>query len=193
MNQNKPFKLLGLDLSSTVMGIAIIDSKCAPGNHLFSLKHLNLSKYETIKQKTDVLSECFREIFSDSDITCCGLEECLKGFSNGFSRPDVLITLGQISALCQYILMRDYPHIQVKLLNVRHARSVCLGKLLKSYKNTVYKTEKNYVFEWFRTQYPQWIFPLKEQKPKSKKIEFIPESKDMVDAFIIAMATLKEL
>ena len=60
------FKVLGLDLSAKTLGISIISSNSSPKNPLFSLEHLNLTQCDSIKQKTDALSECFQRLFSEN-------------------------------------------------------------------------------------------------------------------------------
>lgn len=178
-------KIVGLDISSITIGISILEPTRSSD---FILDYKSMKECNNLSERIEILTRSFQEIFTDKTITHCVIEDCLKGFKGKFFRPDALVLLGAVNALSQYIITRDYPHVTLTSLNVRHARKLVFGQLLKSYKNTEFKTEKNYIFHKFMELYSTREFPLKPQKPRSKKIEIIDEAYDMVDAWVMSKA-----
>lgn len=172
--------ILGCDVSTACTGVALIKED----DQSYILDKIQFKKCNTIWDKIDVVKDYFENLVKNYSITQIYVEEALIGFSSGGSSPQTIATLlkfnGQVCYIIRELIKQDPVYI-----NAAHARKVCgiklqaVKKIGKSHKDQVFEHMiandlKNYNWQMTRTG------------------KYIPESKDMCDAYVIAKAGLIE-
>ncbi len=175
--------VLGLDLSTSQIGISILDKKTG---EIVLLKAIDLNKVLKIKAKeakttTDVLIKKAK-IFNDTlqflmiqyDISHVFIEDFLMGYTFGRTSKKTIIALAQFQGMCR--LMIELSGLQCQAISVATARKLVIGKI----KKTKEQSQKDFVYEWFKLNIDPTIPDLKN-------------SKDMVDAWVISKSGWKLL
>jgi Holliday junction resolvasome RuvABC endonuclease subunit len=112
--------ILGLDISTTMVGCAIIDPST---KKLVRCENWDISKLEKIYEKSETIGAEISTLRSDYNIEHVFVETALKKFLPGRSRADTIIKLakfnGIVSWLC-YECLDIYP----TYINVNTARSL---------------------------------------------------------------------
>lgn len=117
MNEQKFF--LGLDVSTSVVGITILDQNCG----IVVMKHVDLGKIKDFWSKVDYIHKQLEELFSEYSIDEIFIEEPANKFSTGMSSSHTIHTLIKFNALvCWKVrLLKKEPH----LVTAAHARKTC--------------------------------------------------------------------
>jgi hypothetical protein len=79
--------ILGLDISTTVIGVALIDEQ---GNLVLS-EHWDISKQDTLFEKAEVVGSLMWELRTNHKIDYVFVETALKKFFPGKSRADTIV------------------------------------------------------------------------------------------------------
>jgi len=112
--------ILGLDISTTMVGVAIIDEN---SKNLVHSTGWDLSKIDTVYDKYELVGAEFCTLRGDYKIEHVFVETALKRFVPGRSRADTIIKLakfnGVVSWLCYDVLM-----LEPTFINVNTARSL---------------------------------------------------------------------
>jgi len=176
--------VLGLDVSTSVTGICVIDSDIAPddnGSHIVYLDRIDFKKCKTLWQKADVV---FKELSSlwptkGFKISKFALEEPLLGFSKGMSSAATITTLMRFNGIVSYIGRNSFG-IDPMYISAAAARKLCGVKLVK---RALGGPQKEQVFKHMSEHDLKHI-----QWPKKKSGADADWSRDATDAYVIARA-----
>jgi hypothetical protein len=168
--------ILGLDLSTSISGATILDSK---GEMIYNeswdmrnKRHFPtlFSKVQRIKQMIDILCDV-KKYRIDSIF----IEQSLMAFRSGFSSAKTILTLAKFNGIVSYVCEEDFGVIP-QFIGASTARKACGIKVAKGEKskqavlNFVLDNEDQFVIEY-----------TKQGNPK-------PGSYDRADSYIIAKA-----
>lgn len=111
---------MGLDVSTSTIGICLIDIKKST---LIALTHKKLTKYEDEYEKGD--NFCFADLGilkSKYVVRKIYIEEAAKKFTPGFSSANTIMTLGRFNGIISYMTYKEFG-IKPVMVNVRSARA----------------------------------------------------------------------
>ena len=173
--------ILGLDVSTSIVGTCIIDSDVTPdgtGNQILLLDRIEFKKCKTMWDKADMVAE-YLTMNTPHIIDRIVLEEALLGFRPGMSSAQTISTLLRFNGICSYIA-RNIFNKEPEYIGSGHARKLCGIKLLRT---ALGGPQKEQVFKHMsENDLKHVIWPLK----KSGKHE--DWTRDATDAFVIARA-----
>ena len=112
--------ILGLDISTTIVGLAIVDKET---RELLVSEHLDLTKFNTIFEKAELVGSELWQISRTYDIKHVFIETALKRFIPGKSRADTLIKLAKFNGIISWICFDSFE-FEPTYLNVNSARSL---------------------------------------------------------------------
>ena len=179
--------ILGLDVSTSCIGVCVIDSGLSPdesGSHILFLDRIEFKRCKTMWEKADVVSDFLRTklllpngnfIKPDAYV----LEEPLLGFSKGMSSASTITSLMRFNGIVSYICRQAYG-IDPVYLSAATARKTCGIKLMK---RAVGGPQKEQVFNHMSKndlKHVVW--------PKKKNGLDVDWSRDATDAYVIARA-----
>lgn len=183
---------LGLDISTTVTGIAVLESDPqAEHPKILLLDHIEFKGCETLWEKVDVVDQYLSEVATrvlgpvprirKFDRMC--IEESLQSFRPGFSSAATIVTLAKFNGLVSY-LGRKRLGLEPTYIASGTARKRCGIKVQRT-AAAGGKNAKQQCFEWCMAgPLKQHVWPLKKNgDPKDW-------SHDVTDAYIIARAGL---
>ena len=176
--------VLGLDVSTSVTGVSIVDPLMDPvaGANIAHLDRIEFKKCVTLWDKADrVKSELQLLKVRFPNITVFALEEPLLGFSKGMSSAATITTLMRFNGIVSYI-GRDVFGLEPTYVPAASARKLCGVKLQKT--SVAGMPHKEQVFKHMcehDLSHVRW--PL---TPKSGAI--VGWSRDATDAYVIARA-----
>jgi hypothetical protein len=186
--------ILGLDVSTSTIGVCIIDSGVqldGKGSHILLLDRIEFPKCKTLWDKADAVSrymdDLIRGSFDDADkqhltgiyVDRIVLEEPLMGFRSGMSSAQTITTLMRFNGIVSYIARRTFKQ-DPEYINAPHARKLCGIKLQKT---AVGGPQKEQVFAHMAAhdlQHVRW--------PVKKSGAVVDWSRDATDAYVIARA-----
>jgi len=177
--------ILGLDVSTSVTGVSIIDPSIPPGggSNILHLDVIDFKKCKSIWEKCDFAKKELLLLKTKfPNVSTFSLEEPLLGFSKGLSSASTITTLMRFNGIISYI-GRDIFLIDPTYISAASARKLCGIKLQKT--SLAGMSHKDQVFKYMREHdlaHVQW--PL---TPKSGVI--VPWAKDATDAYVIARAS----
>lgn len=169
---------LGLDISTSVVGICVLDSKTG---QLIKLTHKKLVKFEDEYEKADnFLSDWIDPSWKVRRIY---IEEAAKKFTPGFSSADTIMTLGRFNGILSYMVYQLFG-VKPIMVNVRSARSKLNIKI--DYKDKTSST-KDKVLLTVRTLNPSFPWIIREAKTGQFKGQMIYDkvNEDLSDAWVI--------
>lgn len=173
----KPEYVLGLDISTSTVGCAIIDAET---DEIKSLFYISLKKEKGLLNKARLLqSELEAQKIMPDHVA---IEAPLVMFKEGFSRAQVLSMLSQFNGMSQFMTFLLYK-VDPILYNVSTARKLSYPDL-KFPRGT---KRKELVQERTALEYPDIEFPLK----RTGRLK--DECYDMCDAVVIARAHSKSM
>ena len=166
--------ILGLDISSSKVGIAVIDEN----KKIIMLKLVKFEK-ESLENKALVLSEEFKQIKKKYKIKDVFIEEPISIYARGKSTAHVISVLQRFNGMCSLMCRLVYGDIPT-LINSRKARTLADVKIPGRLKS---KEIKKIIIEEMSKRY-QKDFPT----PKTKFGNYKPGTDDKADALVIALA-----
>lgn len=164
--------ILGLDISTSTVGAAIIDEDT---DEIKSLFYVSLKKEKGLLNKIKLLKNELQK--QELPISHVAIEEPLVMFKEGFSRAQILSLLSQFNGMSQFLVFLLY-NVDPIMYNVNNARKRSFPEL----KFPKGKKRKELVQEAVAEAYPDVDFPLK----RTGKMK--DECYDMCDAVVIARA-----
>jgi len=176
--ENKRLVDLAFDISTSVVGICVLDSKTG---ELVKLTHKKLVKFKDEYEKADnFLSDWVEPSWKVRRIY---IEEAAKKFTPGFSSADTIMTLGRFNGILSYMVYQLFG-VKPIMVNVRSARSKLNIKI--DYKDKTSST-KDKVFLIVRTLNPNFPWIIREAKSGQFKGQMIYDKvgEDMSDAWVI--------
>lgn len=176
--------ILGLDVSTSVTGVCIVDPSVDPGcGNISYLDRIEFKKCVTLWDKADrVKHELLLLKDRFPSISIFALEEPLLGFSKGMSSAATITTLMRFNGIVSYI-GREVFGVDPTYIPAASARKLCGVKLQKT--SVAGMPHKEQVFKYMcehDLSHVEW--PL---TPKSGAI--VGWSRDATDAYVIARAS----
>lgn len=187
-------KVIGLDVSTSVTGIAIVeDSKQSPaGAKILLLDHIEFKNAKTLWDKADVLVDYFDRLFSETTSPLWGtnpqdlhvyVEESLQAFRPGFSSAATICTLAKFNGLASFFVRRA-SGVDPTYVAATTARKTVGIKVVKKDLSGG-KNAKEQSFDWCM------LGPLKSHKWPTKRNGDVKDwAKDVADAYVVALAGL---
>lgn len=176
--------ILGLDVSTSVTGVCILDSTIVPddkGSHILLLDRIDFPKCKTMWEKADRVVELFeywkglREIPVIERVV---LEEALLGFRPGMSSAMTISTLMRFNGIVSYAARNAFD-VEPEYIGSAHARKLCGIKLQRTAKAGM--SQKEQVFKHMSEndlKFKTW--------PLKKNGVAVDWSRDATDAYVIA-------
>ena len=166
-------KLLGLDISTSITGVTIIeDGKIIETNYWDTR---NKNRFPTIYAKAKLLKDKIEDIKSRHQIEHIYIEQSLHSFRSGFSSAQTLSTLSRFNGIVSWMCYEVF-NIQPEMIAATSARKQA-GVGIKRGDNA-----KEKVLQFIIDKYPDVeIQYTKHGNPK-------PGILDMCDSIIIAIA-----
>ena len=112
--------ILGLDISTTMVGVAVIDPRT---KKLVLSDGWDISKLETLFDKAEFIGASLYTIRSEYNIENVFIETALKKFLPGKSRADTIIKLAKFNGIVSWICF-DCFEMSPTYINVNTARSL---------------------------------------------------------------------
>jgi len=181
---------IGLDVSTSIIGICIVDRKTGALVYLASIK-LNKARLVDIWDKALEFRKEFQNILIALSATHPGhvfkriyVEDIAKKFSPGFSSAGTIVILAKMNAI---VCMSVYDALGIKptFVNVRSARAT-LGVKINTADKT--KSTKEKVFEIVQRLNPSfpWTTHVAKTGKKKGQTVFDTECQDMADSWVVA-------
>ena len=111
--------ILGLDISTTMVGVAIINDS----GKLVKSDAWDILKSETLFNKAEFIGAEIYGIRSEYDITHVFVETALKKFLPGKSRADTILKLAKFNGIVSWICFECYD-LEPTYINVNTARTL---------------------------------------------------------------------
>jgi Holliday junction resolvasome RuvABC endonuclease subunit len=172
--------ILGLDISTSTVGFAIIDTT---DMNIVALGHWSLKNKVGLLNKADVVLDGIKELLSKHNVhSCVWIEEPVMRFAPGMSSAQTITMLVGFNAMVTYGI-HSLLGLQVAHVKPGDARRSC-GLYMTTKAKSGNKSQKEQVYCQL-TSHPSGLlanikFPLtKTQKPK-------PENYDEADAYVVA-------
>jgi hypothetical protein len=176
--------ILGLDVSTSVTGVCIIDSDVPPddiGSHIRYIDRIEFKKCANLWDKADRVAQELEVLRSAHTGTYrVALEEPLLGFQKGMSSASTITTLMRFNGIVSYI-SRGVFGAEPEYISSSHARKVCGIKMQKT--SIAGMSGKEQVFKYMSENDLKHI-----TWPKKKNGSDIDWSRDATDAYVIARA-----
>ena len=176
--------ILGLDVSTSVTGVCILNSDITPdekGSHILHLDRIEFKKCKTLWEKADIvaleLSDLLKKFPGDYSVF---LEEPLLGFQKGMSSATTITTLMRFNGIVSYI-SREIFKVDPDYISSSHARKVCGIKMQRT--AIAGMSGKEQVFKYMSEndlKHVQW--------PTKKNGAAVDWSRDATDSYVIARA-----
>ena len=176
--------ILGLDVSTTVTGICILNPKILPddrGSHILYLDRVEFKKCKTLWEKADLIAlemhELLKKFPGKYKVV---LEEPLMGFRTGMSSAATITTLMRFNGIVSYI-SREIFKVDPQNIASSSARKLCGIKMQKT--SIAGMSGKEQVFKYMSEhdlKHVQW--------PTKKNGDPADWSRDATDAYVTARA-----
>lgn len=169
--------ILGLDISSSITGVSIVDNTGA----IIYCNHIdtrNKNKFPTLLDKGRYLKEQLQKIKELYSIEEIYIEESLQTFRSGFSSAKTLSTLAKINGIVSYLCLEVFD-LHPTHIGATSARKLCGIKVPRGTK------AKQFVMDFLLDSDPTFVVEsTRNGNPK-------PGFYDRADSLIIARAGLE--
>lgn len=176
--------ILGLDVSTSITGVCIIDPQIAPddrGSHIRHLDRIEFKKCKTLWEKADLVAvELSNLLVKHPGNYKVALEEPLMGFRTGMSSAATITMLMRFNGIVSYI-SREIFKVDPQYIAAASARKLCGIKMQKT--AVAGMSGKEQVFKYMSEhdlKHVQW--------PLKKNGDSVDWSRDATDAYVIARA-----
>ncbi len=163
--------ILGLDLSSSITGLCILDSD---GNIVLK-EHIDLRKEDTFFDKISLAKAHLLGIMRENNIEQIWIEQSLQAFRPGLSSAKTLLTLAKFNGIISWILY-EHTGIMPDYIGASSARKKCDIKIPRGEK------AKKVVLKFLLDNEPSFV--VEYTKFGNVKQHFF----DIADAIVIAKA-----
>lgn len=167
--------ILGLDISSSVIGYSIIDWN----GHMVVCDHYEFSKTKDIYDKLVDFQTLINDIQTNYNITYVAIEEPVSKYAAGKSSANTIAKLNRFNGCCSWIVYQQ-TGLKPILISANDAR-----KTLNIKKNKE-ETGKEAVMRWMLENNSGWFVPV-----LNKNTNIYSWNYDRADSFVIAKAVLK--
>jgi hypothetical protein len=173
-------KLLGLDVSTSFVGVAVLDM--ATGLEV-KLDHIDLRKGQSLFEKGAWVEDYLSDLRNaHPDIAEVYIEDAAKKFASGRSSASVIATLMRFNGICSYIAYTVFSFAP-KYVAPSAARKLCGLKMQQSKKCG--KTHKQQTFDAIMgSDLSHITWPTK----RAPSVNIVDYAYDTVDAYVVAKA-----
>lgn len=188
MEARKRSFILGLDISTSITGVALIDGQTGELEVLDAVK-LTGVKYEgSMWKKADRAIEEIVRLVGGRKISAVHVEENAKRFAEGLSSADTVLTLAKFNGIISYLSHKAFD-AEVSNINVAAARkAVGFSKKLSPLNGVKGNSVKDMVFDYVTRKHPE--FPWRKHVAKTGKSTgkevFDADMHDACDAWVVA-------
>ena len=112
--------ILGLDISTSVVGVAIVDPET---KELVVSEHIDLTKIDSVFSKAELVGSELWQIGNNHNIENLFVETALMRFIPGRSRADTIVKLAKFNGIVSWMCYDTFG-LQPTYLNVNTARSL---------------------------------------------------------------------
>jgi hypothetical protein len=197
MSYDDTMRVLGLDISTTCVGVAIVTDEATTLNHVPGtiyaerLDHIDFKagstfwdKVDTVKAYLDNLSG-YKGVFKFDDVA---VEEALMSFRPGMSSAQTISTLVAFNAIVRHLLRQQFCIDPTEIASST-ARKLAGVKVIP--KTKCGKDAKTQVFEYMCVNdLSHIVWPRKKPTKKNPVPDVKDFAKDTVDAYVVAKAAL---
>ena len=170
--------ILGLDISTSITGIAVIESGKIKESFFWDTRNKN--KFPSLYDKAAFIRDGLVKLNTKYDITDIFVEQSLNSFRSGFSSAQTLSTLSRFNGIVSWLCYEIF-HIQPQMIAATSARKAA-GVGIKRGDNA-----KEKVLQFVIDNYPNIeVLYTKHGNPK-------PGTYDMCDSIVVALAGEKTL
>jgi len=165
--------ILGLDISTSITGVCVLDGEEIVFNH-----YVDTRKNKCFFEKTEKIQDFLKDIFEKHEIKYIFIEQSLQSFRSGFSSAKTLSSLSRFNGVVSW-LCYEISGIKPEYIAAISARKLCDIKVPRGVKakevviKNLLDNEKSFVVEY--------------TKQGNIKQHFY----DMADSIIIARAGYK--
>lgn len=175
--------ILGIDVSTSCTGFALVDAK----GRLIEASFCELSNFSDIFKKSDAVEKEIRRYLQNNPVAAIAIEENLTAFRRGLSSAHTIVTLARFNGIVCYLsysILKENPSI----IPVNDARKSLGIRMAKKGEDA-----KEIVKEWVDREEPEYKWPTKILRNGPRKGEVILEKgvQDAMDAYVMARAYLK--
>jgi len=177
-------KILGLDVSTRVVGYTVID--LATGKHDYSSAIVLDSKASFVARGTQV-HDVLEELNAEYDISEVWIEEPFMMFAKGGSSAQTMSRLSSFNGSIQYMCYMTFG-VEPNMINANHARKT-LGIKIQREKVCGIST-KDQILAWVKLKLPGFSWPTKVLKSGPRKGQKVEEAScyDIADSFVVAQS-----
>lgn len=183
--------ILGLDVSTSMIGVCIVDPDVVPddaGSHILLLDRIEFKKCRTLWEKADKVEDWLQTVYLDPNFglgsNCIDrivVEEPLMGFRPGMSSAQTISTLMRFNGIVSYAARNAFEQ-EPEYVGSGHARKLCGIKLQRT---AIGGAQKEQVFAYMAEHDLKHVaWPVKKG---GKTVEW---SRDACDAYVIARAAM---
>lgn len=182
-------RTLGLDVSSSMIGVAVAERDVTGKIVPLRLEHIRLDNVEGMWKKYEMIKKRLNEMKATNmfdGVTHVAVEEALIGFSTNKSTANTIVVLIRINVLTSQIL-REMFDLDPALIPSGTARKLSGIKIQR--KSKCGKDAKTQVFDYMCANDLSHVVWEKRKlgKKKGEPVEF---AKDITDAYVIAKARI---
>lgn len=179
--------ILGLDISTSITGIALLEPSDDEIPNIVLLDHIHFKKCNTIWEKVDRVKDYFENASQNhkwTNIEAIYAEDALKKFSVGKSSASTIATTGRFNGLVSYVARNQFE-LDPVYISSGAARKAC-GLKMQQKKKCGGLTHKEQTFKaMMESDLSHITWP---NKLRSKNI--VDYAYDIVDAYVISKAGL---
>lgn len=172
-------RVLGLDISTTTIGYAVVESD---DRSIVELGHISLKNVEGLFNKVDVAVPKIAGIIAGLAISKTYVEEAVQMFTTGMSSAQTIITLAKFNALVSYHVRNQLGDANLVWVKPNEARKTC-GLVMTTKAKAGGKGQKEQAFDQL-TATNGLLSHVKFELTKTGKQK--PENYDRADAFVVA-------
>lgn len=173
--------ILGIDISTSTVGFAIIDSN----GKLIKADYVYLHLFDTLYEKATVVKEHLINIKNEHDIKHIAIEKNMLGFRRGLSSAQTIIKLARFNGIISYIAQLMFE-IEPEMISVTSARKAIGVPITKGC------DVKKVVIDWVTDREKDYDWPTKVLKsgPRKGKVVLEKGVEDACDAYVMAHSLL---
>jgi Holliday junction resolvasome RuvABC endonuclease subunit len=178
-------KVLGLDVSTSNVGLCLLDTECPQSSSLILAVGIPIGKKKGLYAKSCEVREALERMAHEHRVDVVVIEESLQAFRSRMSSAHTIATLNRFNGIVSYIsrTVTGAPVVLGNVIAVRKALGIKLDK--KSPVGT-----KEQVLQWVKCQEPmsQFSWPTKDIKsgPNKGTSRMADHCYDIADAYVMA-------
>jgi Holliday junction resolvasome RuvABC endonuclease subunit len=179
-------KVLGLDVSTSNVGVCLLDTEQPQRSQNIVAMAIPMSKIKGLYTKACAVENEIKKIAMDNSVDVIVVEAPLQAFRSRMSSAGTIAKLNRFNGIVSFIARStfDKPVVLGNVIAVRKSVGIVLDK--KSEKST-----KEQIFDWVknRPEFSNFCWPTKVLRsgPNSGETRYENYCYDISDAFVVAL------